>query len=150
MATSVGKRVLPIIGKILKKEKDKTRLEVIITTHSPIILSDLANDDIIYLNNNGIDKSYNKEKTLGQNIYKLLLNSFYLDNTQGEFSIYFIRNLINKLNNLENIENEKIKELKDKIELIGENIIRNVLKEKIEEIEETRQQFTEQKGKYHE
>ena len=140
------KRVLPIIGKILKKEKDKTRLEVIITTHSPIILSDLANDDIIYLNNNGIDKSYNNEKTLGQNIYKLFLNSFYLDNTQGEFSIYFIRNLINELNNLKNIENKKIKELKDKIELIGENIIRNVLKEKIEEveeIEEKRQQFTE-------
>lgn len=140
------KRVLPIIGKILKKEKDKTRLEVIITTHSPIILSDLANDDIIYLNNNGIDKSYNNEKTLGQNIYKLFLNSFYLDNTQGEFSIYFIRNLINELNNLKNIENKKIKELKDKIELIGENIIRNVLKEKIEEIEEIeekRQQFTE-------
>lgn len=150
MATSVGKRVLPIIGKILKKEKDKTRLEVIITTHSPIILSDLANDDIIYLNNNGMDKSYNNEKTLGQNIYKLFLNSFYLDNTQGEFSIHFIEKIIKELNEIEtsikkqkNIENNKIKELKEKIEeigknieLIGENIIRNALEEKIEEIRE--------------
>ena len=151
------KRVLPIIGKILKKEKDKTRLEVIITTHSPIILSDLANDDIIYLNNNGMDKSCNNEKTLGQNIYKLFLNSFYLDNTQGEFSIYFIEKIIKELNEIEtsikelNETETSIKELKERIEaigknieLIGENIIRNALEEKIEEIREELEEIREE------
>lgn len=134
------KRVLPIIGDILNNN-NKNRLEVLITTHSPIILSDLANDDIIYLNNNGIDNDYNKkEKTLGQNIYKLFLNSFYLDNTQGEFSISFINDIINKLKKFKKNkqtfkqQSDNFNKIEKYIDLIGEDITRNALIDELEKI----------------
>lgn len=70
--------VLPLISEILCS--DSQELQVIITTHSPIILSDILNQDIIYL---GDDQF--QEQTFGQNIYTLFNNSFFLDDVQGKF-----------------------------------------------------------------
>ena len=41
------KNILPIIGKIMKSQNGSVR--VVVTTHSPIILSDFMKKDIIYL-----------------------------------------------------------------------------------------------------
>ena len=62
--------VLPLISEILCS--DDQELQVIITTHSPIILSDILNQDIIYLGDGEL-----QEKTFGQNIYTLFNNSFF-------------------------------------------------------------------------
>ena len=70
--------VLPLISEILCS--DDQELQVIITTHSPIILSDILNQDIIYLGDGEL-----QEKTFGQNIYTLFNNSFFLDDVQGKF-----------------------------------------------------------------
>ena len=70
--------VLPLISETLCS--DDQELQVIITTHSPIILSDILNQDIIYLGDGEL-----QEKTFGQNIYTLFNNSFFLDDVQGKF-----------------------------------------------------------------
>ena len=62
--------VLPLISEILCS--DDQEFQVIITTHSPIILSDILNQDIIYLGDGEL-----QEKTFGQNIYTLFNNSFF-------------------------------------------------------------------------
>uniref|UniRef100_UPI0028D4533B AAA family ATPase n=1 Tax=uncultured Streptococcus sp. TaxID=83427 RepID=UPI0028D4533B len=56
-------RVLPIIGKIMKKRNGAVR--VILSTHSPIILSDFLAEDVIYLP----EEPNKKLKTFVQNIY---------------------------------------------------------------------------------
>ena len=90
------KDVLPIIGKILHKKNRS--VHVILTTHSPIILSDFMKEDVIYLSNKGnkdieaIELDYN---TFGQNIYSLFKNSFFLEDSKGGFADKFIEDLLN-------------------------------------------------------
>lgn len=85
--------VLPLISETLCS--DNQELQVIITTHSPIILSDILNQDIIYLGDGEL-----QEKTFGQNIYTLFNNSFFLDDVQGKFvsnKLERISRFLNKL-----------------------------------------------------
>lgn len=85
--------VLPLISNILCSEQDE--LQVIITTHSPIILSDILSQDIIYLG----DEQF-KLETFGQNIYTLFNNSFFLEDVQGKFvsnKLERISRFLNKL-----------------------------------------------------
>lgn len=92
--------VLPLISEILCS--DDQELQVIITTHSPIILSDILNQDIIYLGDGEL-----QEKTFGQNIYTLFNNSFFLDDVQGKFvsdKLAYISNFLNELSSKRQFE----------------------------------------------
>ena len=143
--------VLPIIGKIMKKGNDAVR--VILSTHSPIILSDFLAEDVIYL-----PEEPNKIlKTFGQNIYSLFKNSFFLEAPKGAFSQQVIEDLLKIFGNCSNEEmiqrNKTYKQFikryrihfeKDTpaqdiriffeklVDMIGEDIIRNHLKRQIE------------------
>lgn len=97
--------VLPLISEILCS--DGQELQVIITTHSPIILSDILNQDIIYLGDSQL-----QEKTFGQNIYTLFNNSFFLEDVQGKFVSEKLINLSQLLNELSS---------KQQFELTAEN-----------------------------
>ncbi|WP_314850332.1 AAA family ATPase [uncultured Solobacterium sp.] len=139
------KDVLPIIGNILTVRKKI--LQIIISTHSPIILSDIYTGDIIFLS----EKTDNQ--TFGQNIYELFNSSFFLDRVQGEFSTKYISDIskilesktINK-DTKEKIkdflseyfeittEEECIKEFESAINIIGEPIIRNHFLYKLREL----------------
>lgn len=132
---------LPIIEKIFE---DK-HLQIIITSHSPIFLSDIYKENIIFLtkeNERYEEKIF--EKTFGQNIYTLFKNSFFLDNVMGEYSYNIVKETIAYLNfqinsddgairseslyhNSDESYNRKI--AKKVIDSIGEPIIANQLKE---------------------
>lgn len=85
--------VLPLISETLCS--DDQEIQVIITTHSPIILSDILNQDIIYLGDGEL-----QEKTFGQNIYTLFDNTFFLDDVQGKFVSKKLDGISEFLNNL--------------------------------------------------
>lgn len=90
------KYVLPIIGDMLKKENRS--VHVILTTHSPIILSDILTKDVFYLLNNTSEnelKLVKKDfKTFGQNIYSLFKTSFFLEADKGGFSHEVIKKIL--------------------------------------------------------
>ena len=68
-------------------------INIIVVTHSPFILSDIVNDNVLYLEN-GQAKKQDKE-TFGANYYDLLYNSFFFDrNAIGEISTEVITDLI--------------------------------------------------------
>lgn len=90
------KDVLPIIGEILLKKNRS--VHIILTTHSPIILSDFMEEDVIYLSNKGnkdIEAIVLDYKTFGQNIYSLFKNSFFLQDNKGGFAHDLIKELLN-------------------------------------------------------
>ena len=143
--------VLPIIGKIMKKRNGSVR--VVVTTHSPIILSDFMREDIIYL---PIDDSANNPRTFGQNIYTLFKNSFFLEAPKGAFSEQVIEDLLNIFRSSSNEEmirernaykkfikkyrlnfrkvtpDDEIRDFfAELVDMIGEDIIRNHLKKQI-------------------
>ncbi len=140
--------VLPIIGKIMENQNGSVR--VVITTHSPIILSDLMRDDIIYL---PLDDSTKNTRTFGQNIYTLFKNSFFLEAPKGAFSEQVIEDLLNLFMSSsdeeliqeksdyqefvskyglnfkkETPENKVRKFFEELVDMIGEDIIRNHLR----------------------
>ncbi|MEO6670437.1 MAG: hypothetical protein ABIN36_13225 [Ferruginibacter sp.] len=106
-------------------------------THSPFILSDIPNDNILYLNEKGMpDNSLNEEKTFAGNIHELLGNNFYLEKGyMGEFSADKVRSAVHFLH--KQISGDAMNEnkkwnkenLSQFIEMIGEPLLRDSLKE---------------------
>lgn len=101
---------------------DGRKFQIILTSNSPFIISDLPNSNIVYIDNMKTEL-FKPDKTLGANIHDLLSNSFFMsEGTVGEYS----KRIINKL-----IDNIKCKNNKDytynAIQLIGEPVVRKRL-----------------------
>ncbi|QWH54248.1 AAA family ATPase [Bacillus mycoides] len=110
------------------------RVQIIISTHSPFILSDLPSQNIIFLKKGDsgahvIEGLEDNQLTFASNINTLLSNSFFMNNgLVGEVARNKINNLINLLNNKGSEEIRKNESLISKqIRYIGEPIIRNKL-----------------------
>lgn len=130
---------LPIIEKIF----EDNHLQIIITTHLPIFLSDIFEENIIYLPE---ESGTHNCRTFGQNIYSLFKNAFFLNEDEfiGEYAYQKIQDTIEylrfkidgKLENLTGgsiyyrIKEEDGKKIAKKIiDSIGEKIISNQLYE---------------------
>ncbi len=121
-------------------------INICFVTHSPFILSDIPNQNILFLK---VDKQTNKAVpvksntlTFGQNIHTLLSNSFFLENgTIGKFAyekieeiVKFHEGVMNE--EIDNVNLElKIEHFNEIIESIGEDVIRNILKNHMNEVE---------------
>ena len=130
---------LPIIEKIF----ESNHLQIIITTHSPIFLSDIFEENIIFLPE---ESGAHNCRTFGQNIYSLFKNAFFLNEDEfiGEYAYQKIQDTIEYLRfkidgKLENLGDESLysnlneedakKTAKKIIDSIGEKIISNQLYE---------------------
>ncbi len=102
------------------------KFQVILTTHSPYLLSDLPAENILLLKKGSTGKSVllnsQEFKTFGSNVHELLANSFFLsDGFMGEFAKEKIEQLIGFLNKKNELfTKESANEL---ILLIGDEII---------------------------
>ncbi|WP_378957060.1 AAA family ATPase [Pelosinus sp. sgz500959] len=115
-------------------------VQLIITSNSPFIASDLPNHKIIFLNKiDGksivVDGLEDKKQTFAANIHTLYTDSFFVrDGLIGKFAKHKIQNLINLLMNgkIDEIKRNK-KMIERTIRLIGEPIIRAKLLRMFEE-----------------
>ncbi len=112
---------------------ENKKINIILTTHSPFLLSDIPKQNIIFLdtdeNGNCIvaDGLNDKKETFGANIHTLLSDSFFMeDGLTGEFAKGKINEVI-KLLNKEHLEPNEIKYCEEIISIIGEPIIKNQL-----------------------
>jgi predicted ATP-binding protein involved in virulence len=125
------------------------QIQIILTSHSPFIASDLPNSNIIFLEKGEggrcvVKDSLNEMKqTFGANIHTLLTDSFFMkDGLMGDFAKEKINQVIAYLNR-ENSEMDDDTAQKY-IQMIGEPIIRNQLQkmldskrlEKVKEIDD--------------
>jgi len=157
------KRILEIIIDFIKKTQPNNLLHIIITSHSPFLLSDMPKQNIIFLDTykkegeevqNRKQKVGNckvvkgleeKKQTFGANIHTLLSDSFFMeDGLMGEFAK-------GKLNEIKEFYEKVIEEKKtdDNIEfygehqdkfwqiqkIIGEPFLQKIVKNQLEEIE---------------
>lgn len=130
-------------------------VQFIMTTHSPLCLSNIPRDNTIYLKKTEkgtlVDNSIHKE-TFGANLYEIIDDAFYLgNNAMGRFAKTYIKKLILEIEGIGKLTDEsgKIKELTDeslwdyeeKIGYIGDSLIRNKLYNRlIEKIKESQKQ----------
>lgn len=113
-------------------------INILMATHSPFILSDIPDTNVLFLGNND---NITKMKTLGANVYELLQNSFFMSSSIGEIAkrkINWIINLCNckdeggetiDKNERNNIFRDKVKkeEIQYIINHIGDEYLSNVL-----------------------
>lgn len=113
--------------------KEIYAINILLITHSPFILSDIPDSNILFLTEKGIPE-VNRDyiKTYGGNIHELLAHSFFLNNGFiGEFAKNRIQSIIDALD----IEQRNSKRKDDseailkEIQIIGEPFLREKLLE---------------------
>lgn len=104
-------------------------VQLVITSHSPILISDIPSSNVIFLNKdkNGNHIAYKRTgiESFGSNIFDLYNDSFFFDQNilMGEFAKNYIDDLFNKIKSGDYIKEEVIKEIR----IIGEPLIRKQL-----------------------
>jgi len=106
---------------------------VILTSHSPFLLSDIPKQNIIFLDKDEdgnckvVDGLKEKKQTFGANIHTLLSDSFFMeDGLMGEFAKGKIDEVI-KLLNQDKLDEKELKYCEQIISIIGEPIVKNQL-----------------------
>lgn len=102
-------------------------LQMILTTHSPLLLGDIPANNVIYL---GEKESNGARNTFGQNIHTILKDSFFLANgTLGAFAADKINNTADKLRHFEKMTPQEIEDCKLIIELVAPGVLKGKLTE---------------------
>lgn len=129
--------------------------QIILTTHSPIMLSDIPSEHIICMEGKEEKSGENKEKSrkievhkadfgFASNIYDIMKSSFFMEKYFGEFASRFVDDLTSKCSKLEEDilagktgdYNDRRRELVARIELIGEPRLRQNYMRRIERMDE--------------
>ena len=117
---------------IFLNQLDK-KFNIILTSHSPFLLSDIPKQNIIFLDKDEdgnckvVDGLKEKKQTFGANIHTLLSDSFFMeDGLMGEFAKSKIDKTI-KLLNQEHLNEDDLKYCEQIISIIGEPIVKNQL-----------------------
>ncbi|MDT2395791.1 AAA family ATPase [Enterococcus avium] len=114
------KHVPIILSKIFKG----TPIQLVISTHSPVILSDVLDQDVHLIGSNTLDQGVCDFKTFGNNIHELMANQFFLDEgVIGDFAKNRINTIIEELKG-QKIEEEELNEYEIIAEAIGEPVIK--------------------------
>ncbi|MEG1724857.1 MAG: AAA family ATPase [Anaerovoracaceae bacterium] len=108
--------------------------QIIVASHSPILVSDFPKNNIIFLNKNDdgacmVEESIGQENTFGANIHTLYRNSFFIEGMPiGDFAKTKIEAVFNILRNNEVVIDKETENYCRKIiELIGEPILKKQL-----------------------
>lgn len=128
--------------------------QIILTTHSPIMLSDIPSEHIICMEGKE-ESGENEEKSrkievhkadfgFASNIYDIMKSSFFMEEYFGEFASRFVDDLTRKCNELEEDilagktedYNDRRRELVAGIELIGEPRLKQHYMRRIERMDE--------------
>lgn len=120
---------------VLKERSARTDIQIIISTHSPLLLSDLLPGQItrLDLDKNGycLIKNSTEKAYFGANIHTILADGFFLDYTIGEYARVFLQENINWLKEFLEKENKtvddkhRVQELKSIVPYIGDPLIKN-------------------------
>ncbi len=139
------KKVILWLVNFLKIYKD-LQFHIIITSHSPFIISDLPKENVIFLKDGEQDKGVKHKQTFGANIHTLLSDSFFMDDgLMGEFAKAKINEIIDfhKAVEKEDADEEALKtryEEKQKSfwqthSIIGDDYLKQVIKNHLVDIE---------------
>lgn len=126
--------------------KDETRFPdpkfyIILSSHSPFLVSDLPKTNIIFLKNQDNEcvveeNPMREENSFGANIHQLFSNSFFMNGFIGTFAKKTIDKLIKEILDIETNGSLMDKgfhdNLKKRIDIIGEPIIKEKLLQKLD------------------
>lgn len=118
------------LSEILETEGMENKIQLIFTTHSPYMLSDIKPENVIMIEKNqetGYSEGKVLQNTFAKNIQEIMKENL-IDNIYGDFALAKINSMIERLNGEEEQEGNE-EELLKEIHLISEPILRNKLLE---------------------
>lgn len=117
--------------------------QIIISSHSPFILSDIPKNNVIFLKDGKQDMGTNHKQTFGANIHTLLSDGFFMEEgLMGEFAKSKIEDVINFLQD-KTTRIETYNEAEKIISMIGEPILKMKLEKMLEDYKIDKQIETE-------
>ena len=121
------RRIIADLLNELKVNFPNNHFQIIITSHSPILLSDIPSQNTVFLKRveGNVVQIPHEIQTFGANIHSLYKDAFFIKDglAMGEYARSYIDNIICEIKT--GIYNED--EIKQKISLIGEPVIRKKL-----------------------
>lgn len=118
----------------LKFFDGKLNFNILFSTHSPFILSDIPSQNILKLEDGKPKKDGDNKNSFGANIHDLLADEFFLEKGfMGEFAKEYINFVYKEITELNDIDFKKYDELKSKIQIIGEPVLRNPILKLLDE-----------------
>lgn len=119
--------------KLIEGFKESTTIQIILATHSPYIISDLPKGNVIKLTYNGEARTVDEcHFGFGSNIYDIISDSFFLDNTMGEFARLKIDSMIEFLTSSETLSDTKHEQYQCLIDMIDDSYLRSHLQNMID------------------
>ena len=118
------------LSEILEDEGKGREIQLIFTTYSPYMLSDIKPGNVIMIEKNqetGYSEGKVLQNTFAKNIQEIMKENL-IDNIYGDFALAKINSMIERLNEKEEHEGNE-EELLKEIHLISEPILRNKLLE---------------------
>lgn len=110
------------------------KFNVIFSTHSPFILSDIPSQNTLKLKEGLPVKNKDKINSFGANIHDLLADEFFMNNGfMGEFAADKIQKLIREIKSLDLVTEDIYNKYLQEINLIGEKVLKYPLFELLEE-----------------
>ncbi|RST79232.1 ATP-binding protein [Blautia sp. SG-772] len=113
---------------IISKVFEGFYVQIILTSNTPIVLSDIPAANITYLENRKVHEEQNSVESFGSNIHILMKNKFYINTSMGVFAKKKIDNVIRFLSDQDSLCKSK-EEAKYIISVIGEPIIKEKLQQ---------------------
>jgi len=122
---------------------------VLYATHSPMILSDITNDRVVFLRKREDNPNFSEDRqdfsisTFGANIYDIYADSFFVDDFMGKFAQNKINEVIKIIDEYKKIKeknsdefmpNEKALDNLKIVKSIGEPLLKNKLEDEIKSL----------------
>ncbi|WP_199527725.1 AAA family ATPase [Pseudoalteromonas sp. bablab_jr004] len=103
-------------------------IQLVLTSHSPFLLTDLPRDNVIILAKGKIvDKNESPFNTFGANLYDVYSKAFFLENKRfGSLADENISRVINEIRN-KDLDGFDINRIKSFVSFIGDRLLRNQL-----------------------
>ena len=106
-------------------------INIIISTHSPFVLSDIPNQNILCLES-GMPRPWGSScNTFCANVYDILNSGFFMEKFVGDFAEYKYHELIDRIEQYGDVPMTKqiLADIKAEINLIGDDYLRDCLRE---------------------
>lgn len=116
---------------------ESTKIQMILTSHSPFLISDLPKENVILLDDNSNpSRQLNEESSFGANIHQLYTKQFFL--TNGSIGEFAKRKITTLLKDIKEMSEDNIELYQKKIDMIGEPVLRfrldDELKKRLKEL----------------
>lgn len=131
MHPDLARRLLSNLTTWLSQYYTDVPVQIILTTHSPFLLSDICSENVQVLRRTSdalrATVSDPRMQTYAANIYSILMDSLILDSGYGELALKQIQQTMERLRSQERIEDDEKADIRALVHHVGEQLVKNEL-----------------------